>query len=194
MQEFLGALGLAWPRLLLYPGGLSALGLVWLLTRLSPRPRLPARSLWPGPGDFSAVPPLLAISLMPLPYAVPFPYGLDLIVALALLNGPLWLLRSHHPPPTTHHPTILFVLAGLAMAQGAGGWRLDGLLGWATRPAPLDRALLLLGSLGWLIAALRIESPDPHGRDLGALLRLIGHLLIAGLPWLGLLYAASTVW
>jgi hypothetical protein len=136
------------------------------------------------------------ISLLPLPYAVPFPYGLDLIVALALLNGPLWFLQDGKQHPAAHRPssTVLFVLAGLAMAQGAGGWRLDGLLGWATRPALLDRALLLIGSLGWLIAALRIESPDPHGRDLGALLRLIGHLLIAGLPWLGLLYAASTVW
>ena len=202
MQELLGALGLAWPRLLLYPGGLSVVGLAWLLARILAQLSPGSHGFWRMHVDFASVLPLIAISLLPLPYAVPFPNGLDLIIALALLDGPLWLRQDDRRwtvdgvPSTVHRPSsiVLFVLAGFAMSQGAGSWRLDSLLGWATRPAPLDRALLLVGSLGWLIAALRSQSPDPYYQDLGAVLRLIGHLLIAGLPWLGLIYAASTVW
>lgn len=119
MGEWLGTLGLAWPRLLLYPGGLSALGLAWVLdcllvysadrsvsapTRTSPvdgaRGWLEAAAspvdgaAREGPGrilDLSTVvAPLLIISLLPLPQSGYFAYTPDLLVALVLLEWP-WL-------------------------------------------------------------------------------------------------------
>ncbi|MBX0330043.1 hypothetical protein K2Z83_20450 [Oscillochloris sp. ZM17-4] len=79
MGELLGALGLAWPRLLIYPGGLSALGLAWLLSRWmvvgkrpSPPAPLPLRRER-GVVIIDALPPLLALALLPLPPARGFP-------------------------------------------------------------------------------------------------------------------------
>ena len=91
MSELLGALGLAWPRLLLYPGGAFALGAGWLLAAwlsgCAGRPVAPPSA--PGPGDLlAALPPLAAIALMPLAPARSFPYGLDLVIALTLLEWP----------------------------------------------------------------------------------------------------------
>lgn len=124
-------LGLAWPRLLFYPGGLSALGLAWVLDCLrvyiadrsvSSLPHthegaavtLTDRGAWGGPAcllDLSAgVAPLLIMSLLPLPQSGYFAYTPDLLVALTLLEWPwlCWYGRRYMP-----------TLSGSAMVGGA---------------------------------------------------------------------------
>src|SRR3954449_5373591 len=75
-NELLALLGRAWSRLLIYPGGLSAFGLIWLISMLqhrsigAPECHLGFRSessrlLVLG----SIVPPWLALALLPLPLA-----------------------------------------------------------------------------------------------------------------------------
>ncbi len=132
MGEWLGTLGLAWPRLLLYPGGLSALGVAWVLDFLlvssadrsvsaSPRVHEGATASSPVDGaarggawcilDLSAVvAPLLIISLLPLPQSGYFAYTPDLLVALVLLEWPslCW-----------YGPRCMPVLFGSAMAGAA---------------------------------------------------------------------------
>jgi hypothetical protein len=184
MQELLGALGPAWPRILFYPGGLTALSLALLITfgrRYLPIPSATLRTGSHPPNLQSPTSNLLvltlqlgAITLLPLPYAVPFPYGLDLMTALVLLDGPGWLGEEQMPRKPLW-PWLLFVLGGLAFAEGSGGWRLDGLLHWYGREMVSDRLLLIAGSLLWLGGAFS------SGR--GAL-RLVGHGMIAALPWL----------
>jgi hypothetical protein len=188
MSELLGALGLAWPRLLLYPGGAFALGASWLLaawlSRCAGRPV--AAPAAPAAGDLvAALPPLAAILLMPLAPARSFPFGLDLVIALALLEWPRALqgrglvraeaLREYGP---------LLVAAAL-LAEGAGGLELTRLLrvpeGW------LDRGLLAAGALLWLAALPRLISAGPGGP--AGRLRALGLLLVAALPLLGALAA-----
>lgn len=186
MQELLGALSAAWPRLVIYPGGLTALTLCWLIQRVrrgERRGSIRAKAVL-----LAVAMQLVAISLLPLPYAVPFPYGLDLLVALALLDGPLWLADE---PARNRKPWGygLLLLAGLALIEGSGSLRLDSLLGWHSRPEVADRVLLLVGSGGWLAGALWAGRWLPYGA--GATLRLVGHGMIASLPWLGALLGAG---
>jgi hypothetical protein len=186
MSELLGALGLAWPRLLLYPGGAFAIGASWLLaawlSRCAGRPVIP-----PAAGTLlAALPPLTALALMPLAPARGFPFGLDLVIALALLEWPRALqgrgllraeaLRDYGP----------LLAAAALLAEGAGGLELTRLLrapeGW------LDRGLLAAGTLLWLAALPRLLLAGPAG--LAGRLRALGLLLVAALPLLGALAAA----
>ncbi len=192
MGELLGALGLAWPRLLLYPGGLFALAAGWLLERwlrrCSGRPAAPASP--PAPADIlDWLPPLAALSLLPLAPARSFPYGLDLAVAVGLLEWPRlrqipWhqieragLLRAYVP----------LIAGALLLAEGAGGLGLSGLLTWPE--SALDRALLLGGALVWLAALPGLLDDGPGG--LAGRLRALGLLLVGALPLLGALAALS---
>lgn len=189
MSELLGALGLAWPRLLLYPGGAFAIGAGWLLaawlSRCAGRPVAPPSA--PGPaGLVAALPPLAAIALMPLAPARSFPYGLDLVIALALLEWPRALQGrglSREEALQQYGPLLA---AAALLAEGAGGLELTRLLrapgGW------LDRALLAAGTLIWLAALPRLLAAGPGG--LGGRLRALGLLLVAALPLLGALAAA----
>lgn len=182
MGEALGALGLAWPRLLLYPGGLSALLGAWLLARwLGRNSPTSAASL------VDLLPPLLALSLLPLPPARAFPYGLDLPTSLALLLWP-WLralaqsgeiepgrLRVRAPGGA------LLLLAMLLLAEGAGAIELSALLrapteGWRW-------ALLIAGGLAWIGAVQRLGAL--RGGDLSVWLGAWGLLLVGALPLLG---------
>lgn len=192
MGELLGALGLAWPRLLLYPGGLFALGASWLLARwlawcAGPAPAAEAR---PRPSDLvDLLPPLAALSLLPLAPARGFPYGLDLVVAVGLLEWPRLrgapgaalargqLLRAYGP----------LIAGALLMAEAAGGLGLSGLLSW---PAGwLERAMLLGGAGVWLAALPRLI--DPHPQGLAWRLRALGLLLVGSLPLVGAMAALS---
>jgi len=103
--EWLGTLGLAWPRLVLYPGGLSALGFAWVLdcllvysvdrsvfasTRTAPVDGATGGGPWLILDLSAVVAPLLIISLLPVPLSGYFAYTPDLLVALVLLDWP-WL-------------------------------------------------------------------------------------------------------
>jgi hypothetical protein len=187
--ELLGALGLAWPRLLLYPGGVFALAASWLLaawlSRCAGRPIAPPGG--PAAGALAAaLPPLAAIALMPLAPARSFPFGLDLVIALALLEWPRALqgraltraaaLREYGP----------LLLAAALLAEGAGGLELTRLL--RAPESWLDRGLLAAGALLWLAALPRLLLAGPPG--IAGRLRALGLLLVAALPLLGALAAA----
>ena len=192
MGELLGALGLAWPRLLLYPGGVFALAAAWLLERwlrlCAGRPAAPPAPLAPA-NILDWLPPLAALTLLPLAPARGFPYGLDLAVAAGLLEWPRlrhadWRRLGRAPLLRAYGP----LLAGaLLMAEGAGGLGLSGLLTWPA--SALDRALLLGGALVWLAALPRLLSDGPGG--LAGRLRALGLLLVGALPLLGALAALS---
>ncbi|NWF81947.1 MAG: hypothetical protein HXY37_18180 [Chloroflexi bacterium] len=192
MGELFGALGLAWPRLLLYPGGLFALVASWLLGRWLARcggvPHGPAAPLLPD-AALEFVPPLVALSLLPLAPARAFPYGLDLPVTLALLEWPRArvLASDARTPAELVRDYGLLLVAVLAMTVAVGGLELTRLLRWpAAWPA---QALLASGAALWLLALPRLISGGPPG-PAGAL-RTLGLLLVATLPVLGALAAET---
>ncbi|NJN15166.1 MAG: hypothetical protein HC822_02115 [Oscillochloris sp.] len=192
MREVLGALGLAWPRLLIYPGGLLALIAAWLLAhglaRVTGRAVPPLRR-----GDiWLMVPPLLALSMLPLPPARSFPYGLDLLAALALCGLPRVVLIARSGGLAAERladlrrPAGAFVLGAWALAEGAGAIELSALL---SAPEPAWRwGLLLGGGIGWIAGVAWLDrtggmpSWATAPGDLGL-------TLIGGLPILALLAA-----
>lgn len=189
MSELLGALGLAWPRLLLYPGGLFALLAgrlleLWLVRRgcATTRPA-PRGALW----LVALVPPLAAVSLLPLAPARSFPYGLDLPAALALLAWPAVLAGG---PPGRDELLRVYsplLLAALGMAGATRGLELAGLLGL---PEPwVGRGLLGCAAALWLLALPRLLAWRPAGA--GGELQALGLLLIGALPLLGALAATT---
>jgi hypothetical protein len=188
MGELLGALGLAWPRLLLYPGGLFALGAGWLLARWlgwCAGAALPSAQPWHRATLAAALPPLAALSLLPLAPARAFPYGLDLFVALGLLEWPQLrmalagglnraeLLRGYGP----------LLLAALGLAEATGGLGLSQLLAWPS--TGLAQALLLASATLWLAGLPPLLMTGPTG--LAGRLRALGLLLLGVLPLLAAL-------
>lgn len=213
MGELLGALGLAWPRLLLYPGGIFALVAAWLLAawlrRCACAPILQPEATWQPKRLIVAVAPLAVLSLLPLAPARPFPYGLDLFVALALLEWPRVWLRSNpterlahtqepsalaHPQPPTRSALLSaywpLLFAAWGWAEAAGGLGLSHLLAW---PEPLARQMLMLTSTAlWLTGLPLLLHNEPHG--LVGRLRALGLTLIACLPLVALLAAYGAAW
>jgi len=115
IAELLSFLGLAWSRLLIFPGGLCAFVIVWLVGLLEQRRISPIalpgctgaaalrgmvaatlRSL-PGSSPLAAsavVLPWLGVALLPLPLAAPLSRPVDLVVIMALLEWPRLLAIS----------------------------------------------------------------------------------------------------
>ncbi len=193
MGELLGALGLAWSRLLIYPGGLFALVASWLLGRWLARcgavPTGPAAPLLLPGAMLELVPPLVALSLLPLAPARTFPYGLDLPVTLVLLEWPRarMLAGSARAPTELVRDYGLLLVAALAMTVAVGGLELTRLLRWPMAwPA---QALLVSGAALWLLALPRLINGGPPG--LAGALRTLGLLLVAALPVLGALAAGT---
>ena len=109
-NELIALLGLAWSRLLLYPGGLAAFAAVWLLAAFQadlPGSHLPAASPAVVGAEVETaqnagrpasqpwflilgalVPPWLGLALLPLPPAPGLSRQVDIVVALALLECP----------------------------------------------------------------------------------------------------------
>lgn len=189
MGELLGALGLAWPRVVFYPGGLFALVAGYLLMRwLAARGGAPA-----GPAPPATVldlaPPLAVLTLLPLAPAPPFPFGLDLPVALALLEWPRFraVAARDRASAALLRDYALPLAAALALAVATGGLELARLLRWPA--APPQQALLGLGAALWLLGLPRLLRAGPGGAA-GAL-RALGLLLIGALPLLGALAASA---
>ncbi len=211
-NELLALLGRAWPRLLLYPGGLTAFGLVWLMgwsarrTRGAAADAVPAAQL-PRALAISAVAlPWLGLALLPLPLAAGLSRQTDLVVVLALLEWPLLLTIAaefHTATPAgderaarrlaaalNSYPPL--ILAGLALAQAAGS--LD--VGALARP-PDELTLARVSALHWLGAAawalalpaalglgpFAAGPPDLLPLRIGLRLRSLGLAAIAALPW-----------
>jgi hypothetical protein len=165
--------------------------------------------------------PWIAIALLPLPYAAPFGRPLDLMVLLALLEWPrlLILARDLRAEPTPYgrgtgrlaamlngYPPL--ILAGLVLAQSAGSLELGVIAaGTGEEWDVLRRSLYLAGTLGLLLALPPLLEIGPFAieRDLarrmpllpagpvalGLRLRALGLVLLAALPFIGLLPPAT---
>lgn len=159
MSDLLGAFGQAWPRLLIYPGGLSAVLAALLLARVRG-----IRHMEPltAPRLLDLLPPLSAIALLPLAPAAAFPYGLDVLTAVTLLLWPE-LRRAAAERRDPHQPAGYYLpafLAALALASAAGSFELNALLRWP--PSPIRQAAFLLGAGAWIASIPRLSPPQPH--------------------------------
>lgn len=208
LSELLALIGLAWPRLLLYPGGLAAFALVWLLAGR----RLPAR--WPNLAlALSAiVPAWLGVALLPLPAAARFERPIDALLAFGLLSWPLLLsaLVDVHAERARGAQRLAGILNGappailalLLLALLAGSFRVD-LLSTTpgTHATPQQAGLHWFAALAFTLALPALlglrpivtsAANDDPGLRTGRLLAGIGMTAFATLFWLAPL--ADRVW
>lgn len=212
-NELLAMLGRAWPRLLLYPGGLTAFAIVWLMARFSRHGRGAAGGARTAdlPLTISAVAlPWLGLALLPLPLVAGINRQTDLIVVLALLEWPLVLVIAqefHSTAPDAYARLVRrlaaalnsyppLILAALVLALAAGSFEIDVLMRPPDALAPARLALLhWLGALAWTLAlppALGLgpfatRPPDQSALRVGLRLRALGLIALAALPWFPLL-------
>ncbi|GAB4449781.1 MAG: hypothetical protein OHK0015_55070 [Chloroflexi bacterium OHK40] len=184
MGELLGAIGLAWPRLLLYPGGLFAVVAAHLLgawlRRCAGSP-VPAMAL-PGPATLChAVGTLALLALLPLAPARSVPFGLDLFMALGLLEWPYLARRASRERVLRAY--LPLIVATTALATATGSVELTALL--RVPASPQGQALLAGGTALWLLALRRLLTDASGG--VADDLRALGLLLVAALPVLGAL-------
>lgn len=208
IAELLSLLGLAWLRLLIFPSGLFALGIVlaleWATARTSG-----GMPKYDDIGILSAsalILPWLGLALLPLPLAAPLARPIDLIALIALLEWPRLLaiaaaLRSNNRARTlsgvrrlggalNSYPPI--ILAALVMAHATGTLESAGLARLpAADTAPLEYAWFWAGALALTLALppLLELGPFAGGADHGMIrlamrLRALGIILLAALPWL----------
>jgi hypothetical protein len=167
-NELLTLLGLAWSRLVIYPGGLAVFALIWLLARTENRePRIRTLSWQENHGSWflvlsSIVLPWLGLALLPLPAAAPMSRKTDIIIVLALLEWPQLTTVARElraadeacqraggrrlAAALNSYPTLM--LATLALAQPAGSLEIAAL----ARP-PSEMAAFSMQALHWLGAA-----------------------------------------
>lgn len=215
-NELLAMLGRAWSRLLIYPGGLTAFALVWLVARLSRRSRGAAASGADGvdqelPLTISAIAlPWLGLALLPLPQVAGINRQTDLIVVLALLEWPLVLVIAqefHSTAPDAYARLVRrlaaalnsyppLILAALVLALAAGSFEIGALIRPPDALAPARQAVLhWLGALAWTLAlppALGLgpfatRPPAQRALRVGLRLRALGLIALAALPWFPLL-------
>jgi hypothetical protein len=170
--ELLVAIGQAWPRLLLYPGGLSVFVLALLIGGKSAR-RLPELDEL-----LLALGPLLLISLLPLPPASPFPFSIDVITALALLELPRWAAEARLIAQSPGHflrPYLPLLLGSALLYQAQGSFSLTA-TGLALDAVPFYVA----GALLWSLA---LPSIWREHANLAMALRTAGHLLVIVVIW-----------
>ncbi|HEX6289012.1 MAG TPA: hypothetical protein VFZ66_07465 [Herpetosiphonaceae bacterium] len=160
MDELIALLGRNWRLLLLYPGGLAAL-VALLLARLLLEDRRNLRrgaERLRGREIIIAAAWLLTIALLPLPQTG-WPYALDLLVLLALIELPHWTsiistpdrapdeIAAQLAPLLNVYPLLALSIALLGQAAGSlvvheinrsGGWlHWLGIVGWASTLPPL---------------------------------------------------------
>ena len=214
-NELLAMLGRAWWRLLIYPGGLSAFAIAWLMSRISSlAPQtgswLALRGSWP---EISAIVlPWLGLALLPLPRVVGLSRQTDLIAVLSLLEWPLVLSialelcsaevcasrRAARRLAAALNGYPPLILAALVQASAAGSFTIGAL----ARPPdeftpPMVALLHWIGAAAWTLAlppALAIGPfaacpPTSRALRVGLRLRTIGLVALALLPWLPLIDA-----
>lgn len=176
MSDLLGAFGQGWPRLLIYPGGLSAVLAALLLARVRGIRQMESLT---APRLLDLLPPLSAIALLPLAPAASFPYGLDLPTAVTLLLWPE-LRRAAAERCDPHQLAAHYLpafLAVLALASATGTFDLSGLLRWPS--TPVRQAAFLLGAGAWIVAIPRLAPPQPN---IAAACSALGLVLVGILP------------
>ncbi|MBK9943290.1 MAG: hypothetical protein IPP13_16915 [Kouleothrix sp.] len=168
LGELLTLLGLAWSRLLIYPGGLAAGLAAGLLAALLPTTPYAGHAAGPPAWRLAAIVlPWLGLALLPLPFAAPLGRPADILVVLALLESPLLLALRHElcagdtavraagrrrlAALLNGLPTL--ILAVLALAQVAGTFDIAPLASAPTADQPISlRVLHWLGALGFTLA------------------------------------------
>ncbi len=160
MDELTALIGQHWRLLLVYPGGITALAGCLLARVLLEQPlRIwRGRERWNGREIVIAAVWLLTIALLPLPQTG-WPYDLDLIVLLLLIELPHWAKiigeRDQAPasvaaqlaPLLNIYPLLVLSVAAIGQGAGslvaqeinrAGGWlHWAGIVGWASTLPPL---------------------------------------------------------
>ncbi|MEF3274891.1 MAG: hypothetical protein K6356_10950 [Chloroflexus sp.] len=184
MSDLLGALGQAWPRLLAYPGGFSAVLAMLVLARIRGIRRLDPPS---AARIIDLLFPLCAISLLPLPFATSFPYGLDLLTAQVLL---LWPLLRQTATERQRAPCLArylpMLLAGIVLVSATTTFDLSGWLRWPTEP--VRQITVVLGIVAWIVALPRVTPPTTDVALAGSSL---GLLLIGSLPLIAALNSTA---
>lgn len=205
--ELLALLGRAWPRLLIYPGGLAAFGLLWLIWRAPPW--APARR--DAPVDAGALllstiaAPWLGLAFLPLPGAGRYDLAIDAPVALALLEWPLLVIvagelrraderewrcgAARLAAALNGYPPLILSL--LLLALSGGTLRLDEMAA-APGGAPAALAAHWLGAAGLALALPPLLGLGPFhagSAPAGLRLRALGLVALASLPWLALVTA-----
>jgi hypothetical protein len=178
VDELIALLGRNWRLLLVYPGGLAALGCIALTQLLLGRWPSHGRSAisWRGGEIMTAALWLLLIALLPLPQTG-WPYALDLIILLLLFEIPAWLHWHGRGANVAQAAALLNVypllaLSIAALGLGAGSLvaqeinRSSGLLHWA-------------GIAGWACALPPLLGLGPWQEqhdDILATIRRVAHL------------------
>lgn len=206
ITELLSFLGLAWSRLLIFPGGVCLLIAVWLAEACERRRTLHGFVSLPtswltSPRAASAVAlPWLGVALLPLPGAVALSRPIDLAALIALLEWPRllaiaadlqggerWRGAQRLAAALNGYPPL--ILAALLASMGTGTLEVAGLLRIPDNGAPLQQTAWFWLGAGALILALpplleigpfALDAPD----DLrpGMRLRELGIILMAALP------------
>ena len=170
-NELLTLLGLAWSRLILYPGGLAAFALIWLSARAKNRELRAGSQFLVLRSRFSIFSSIaaawLGLALLPLPAAAPMSRTTDIVVVLALLEWPQFvaIARELHGADAhiqragarrlaaalNSYPTLL--LATLALAQPAGSLEIAALARQPSETVESSlQALHWLGAATWTLA------------------------------------------
>ncbi len=216
IAELLSFLGLAWSRLLIFPGGVCLLIAVWIAEMVGQRrgrvgfPPFPTSWLTSPLAASAVVLPWLGVALLPLPGAVALSRPIDLIAIVALLEWPRLLaiaadLQERNrargvqrlAAALNGYPPVVLSLA--LLSQGTGTLEVVGLLRIPDSSAPLQQTVWFWLGVGALILAVpplievgpfALDAPD----DLrpGLRLRMLGIILIVALPGMALLTRNGT--
>ncbi|HMP43306.1 MAG TPA: hypothetical protein PKA05_23230 [Roseiflexaceae bacterium] len=211
--ELLTLLGQAWARLLLFPAGLTALLLLWLIElRRAPLPSAEPRR--PFAETLTAVvAPWLALALLPLPLLANLSRGTDALLLLVLFEWPRWLAAAsdiHYGDAAAQQrgvarlaallntaPVVIFAVLLLVAVHGTLETR--NLLRLPPDAGSIDQLRFWGGAIGLTLALpgmLEVgafalgRTTDPLLR-VGLYLRSFGLLLLTALPWMSLLRDAN---
>jgi hypothetical protein len=201
LAELLALVGRAWARLLLYPGGLSVLAVLWGLSRINAghKQANPANRIALEYSIAALALAWLGVALLPLPLVAPLGRPVDMLVLVALLEWPR-LVAAHAEARQgdtrrlaaafNSYPLLLAATLLLAWASGsleAGAWSNLPAAGAPER----TRAAYWLGALGWLAALPALAGIGPFRADppcqvllrFALQVRATGFVALALLPW-----------
>ncbi|GAB4130344.1 MAG: hypothetical protein Fur005_03960 [Roseiflexaceae bacterium] len=203
--DLIALLGRTWPRLVLFPAGVSALAvaalLIWWQYRVHNQPLVWDCQPFGSVAQLSVIAlPWLGLALLPIPLASDIGRSIDVVVALACLEWPRfwWHMQQRAAVAMPDRIGRLLqipgvvgtVLACILLALPTNSFDLPSLMAVPNRSGPMTGqighwfgAVLLL--LVW--RELRIPSDLPLFAQVGWAIRSIGLVALAALPWLAFL-------
>lgn len=187
-NELLALLGLAWSRLTIYPAGLAAFALIWLIGRARAGRRARHQSDTAAPPVDAA--PLasygalasawLGLALLPLPAAAAMSRSADLLVVLVLLEWPraVAIAQALRSPTAAGQASGLrrlsaalnsypaLILATLALAQPVRSFEIGALAQPPAAEAPSSLIFLhWIGASAWILALPAMLGAGPFRAD-----------------------------